>query len=229
MALPLRVRGEIIGALDVQSPEPAAFSDEDVAVLQTLADQLAVAISNADLYQQAQESLEVERRAYGEFSRQSWKELLRAQPNLGFHRRERGISPAGDVWHAEMETALQTGQTTPGGDSTERLATPIKVRGHVIGVIDAQRSGDAAGWTREQIALLEALADQVGMALESARLYQEAQRRASREQLTREITSRMRETLDTDTILQVAVREIGDALGLHDMTIRLEMDTDRTD
>ena len=221
MALPLRVRGEIIGALDVQSSESAAFSDEDVAVLQTLADQLAVAISNADLFQQAQESLEAERRAYGEFSRQSWRELLRAQPNLGFLRRERGISPAGDVWHAEMETALHTGQATPGGDSAERLATPIKVRGHVIGVIDAQRSGDAAGWTREQIALLETLADQVGMALESARLYQEAQRRAARERLASEVTARIRASLDIETVLRNATQEIAQALGLAALDVRL--------
>jgi K+-sensing histidine kinase KdpD len=182
---------------------------------------LAVAISNADLYQQAQESLEAERRAYGEFSRQSWNDLLRAQPNLGFLRRERGISVAGDVWHAEMETALQTGQTTPGGDSTERLATPIKVRGHVIGVIDAQRSGDAAGWTREQIALLEALADQIGTALESARLYQEAQRRAARERLTSEVTARVRASLDIETVLRNATREIAHALGLAALDVRL--------
>ena len=226
MALPLRVRGQIIGALDVQSSEPAAFSDEDVAVLQTLADQLAVAISNADLFQQAQESLEAERRAYGEFSRQSWRELLRAQPNLGFLRRERGISPAGDVWHAEMETALHTGQTTPGGDSTERLATPIKVRGHVIGVIDAQRSSDAAGWTREQIALLETLADQVGMALESARLYQEAQRRAARERLASEVTARIRASLDIETVLRNATQEIAQALGLAALDVRLGTDTE---
>jgi len=63
MALPLRVRGEIIGALDVQSEEPEAFSDEDVAVLQTLADQVATAISNARLHDQAQQEIAERKRA----------------------------------------------------------------------------------------------------------------------------------------------------------------------
>jgi hypothetical protein len=120
-----------------------------------------------------------------------------------------------------METALHTGQTTPGGDRTERMATPIKVRGHVIGVIDAQRSGDATGWTREQIALLEALADQVGTALESARLYQEAQRRAVRERLASEVTAHVRASLDIETVLRNATREIAQALGLAALDIRL--------
>ena len=50
LALPLISRGEAIGALTIQSTEEAAFSDEDVAVLQTMADQLANAIANARLY-----------------------------------------------------------------------------------------------------------------------------------------------------------------------------------
>ncbi|MBN1991770.1 MAG: GAF domain-containing protein [Anaerolineae bacterium] len=52
MALPLAIRGQVIGALTVQSTEEAAFSDEDVASLQAMADQLAVAIHNARLHQQ---------------------------------------------------------------------------------------------------------------------------------------------------------------------------------
>jgi len=52
MALPLTVRGRVIGALDVQSTREAAFSDEDVATLRTMADQLAIAIENARLYEE---------------------------------------------------------------------------------------------------------------------------------------------------------------------------------
>jgi signal transduction histidine kinase/CheY-like chemotaxis protein len=51
LALPLKVGGRVIGALDVQSQRAAAFDQDDVAVLQTMADQLAVAIESARLYQ----------------------------------------------------------------------------------------------------------------------------------------------------------------------------------
>jgi FOG: GAF domain len=51
MALPLKVGERVIGVLDVQSVEPSAFTDEDVAVLQTMADQIALAIENARLLQ----------------------------------------------------------------------------------------------------------------------------------------------------------------------------------
>lgn len=64
-AIPLRVGSRIIGALDIQSTTVGAFTPEDLAVLQILSDQVAIAIDNArsyDLSQQAvQEMREVDR------------------------------------------------------------------------------------------------------------------------------------------------------------------------
>ena len=50
MALPLRVRGEVIGALDVQSTSLNAFTPEDIQTIQMMADQVAIAIDNARLF-----------------------------------------------------------------------------------------------------------------------------------------------------------------------------------
>jgi predicted Zn-dependent protease len=65
--------------------------------------------------------------------------------------------------------------------------------------------------------------------VESLRLLDETQRRAARERLTGEVTARMRETLDVDTVLQTAVREIGHALGLAALDVRLGTETELTD
>jgi GAF domain-containing protein len=222
MALPLQVRGEIIGALDVQSTEPAAFSDEDVAVLQTLADQLAMAISNARLLAQVQESLEAERRAYGVVSREAWSDLLHAQ--LALHQRydPQGLLPADGQWREEMQMAVQTGETVLDQEKPSiTLATPIKVRDQVIGILDAHKPVGEGEWTAEEITLLETLADQLGVALESARLYRDAQRRAARERLIGEVTDRVRETLDIETMLKTGVQEVHQALGLPEVTVRL--------
>jgi GAF domain-containing protein/HAMP domain-containing protein len=221
MALPLRTRGEIIGALDVQSREPGAFSEEDVAVLQTLADQVAVAISNARLFQQVQESLEAERRAYGELSREAWQELLRAQPDLGYVRDAHGLAPIHGQWQPEIEMALRTGETVLGMDGATNVVVPIQVHGRVIGVVDAHKSAGSEGWTAEQVELLETLSDRLGMALDSARLYQDTQRRAAEDRLVGEITARVRETLDVDTVLRTAVQEMGKTLGIPRVEIRL--------
>jgi GAF domain-containing protein len=222
MALPLRARGEIIGALDVHSTEPEAFSEEDVAVLQTLADQVAMAISNARLFQQAQESLEAERRAYGELSREAWAEMVRARPGLGYRYEEGGVTPL---------AGHPLSQSERGGDGVERrselveelpeLALPVRVRGQVIGTINAHKPGDMSEWTAQEVALMETLTEQLSVALESARLYQDTQRRAAREQLSGEVTARMRETLDMDTVLQTAAREMREALGLEEVEVRM--------
>jgi GAF domain-containing protein len=221
MALPLRVRGEVIGVLDVQSSDPAAFSDEDVVVLMAMADQVAVAISNAQLFQQAQESLEIEQRAAGAMSRQAWAEVLRAEPDLSVLRDEGGVSVADAPWQPHMETALRAGRIIPSFDGASSLAIPLKSRGQVIGVIEAQKPDGPGQWAREEVDLLETLVDRLGVTLESARLFQETQRRAAQEQLMGEVTARMRETLDMDTVLQTAIREIGDALNIAEVEVRM--------
>lgn len=58
MAVPLIAKGQILGALDVQSNQPGAFTDEDVRTLTTLADQLAIAIENASLFEISQQRSE---------------------------------------------------------------------------------------------------------------------------------------------------------------------------
>jgi signal transduction histidine kinase/CheY-like chemotaxis protein/HAMP domain-containing protein len=58
MALPLKLGGVIIGALDVQSTESNAFTEADVTLFTTLADQISVAIENANAYEISQQTLE---------------------------------------------------------------------------------------------------------------------------------------------------------------------------
>jgi GAF domain-containing protein len=226
IALPLRARGEIIGALDVQSQEPAAFGPDDISVLQILSDQVAVAISNARLFEQLQHSLEAERLAYGSLSRKAWQSLIQQQGRLERRYDPQGILAESDDWREEMKQALTTAEPAPGRDATwPSVAVPVKVRGQVIGVLDAFKpasdEGDQDVWLEDEVTLLEALADQLGAALDGARLYEETQRRASQERLAAEVTARMRETLDVDTVLRTAAQEIRQAMGLSAMTIRL--------
>jgi GAF domain-containing protein len=200
-ALPLRSRGRVIGALTVQHVQPGAFDQDTIVVLQTMADQVAVALDNAYLFAEAQAGLEAEHRAYGELSREAWTDLLRARPDLAYRSDEHGITDASDIRRPEMEQALREGRTiqipNPKSQIPNSLAVPIKVRGHVIGVLDTHKPGDAGEWTPAEIALLETLTGRLGEALESARLFQDTQRRAARERLVGEITTRVRASMDT--------------------------------
>jgi GAF domain-containing protein len=222
MALPLRAKGEIIGALDVQSTAAEAFDDQDITVLQTLADQVALAISNAQLFQQARRSMEAERRAFGEAASRSWQQLLQSSPHLSRRYDPHGIIPNGGQQRADVKTAAREGQIVVGEDgSMATIAIPLKVRDHVIGILDAHKPAEAGAWTPDEIALMETLTQQLSLALEGARQRQDTQNRAIRERLTREIAARMRETLDVETVMQTAVRQMRETLDLAEVEVRI--------
>jgi GAF domain-containing protein/HAMP domain-containing protein len=219
-AIPLRSRGRVLGALSAQSTEVAAFDPDSVTVLQTMADQVAVALDNARLFAESQEALEAERRAYGRISREAWSKMARGRAALGYLCDQKGqIMPSPGSWQPEMIQATQTGRLVQDGGST--LAIPVRIRENVEGVVRLRKPDGAADWTPDEIELTKTLAEQLGVALESARLYQETQRRAARDRLLGEVTARVRQTLDMDTVLQTAIREIGQALELAEVEVRM--------
>jgi GAF domain-containing protein len=236
--LPLIVRGQILGALSAQSDRIEAFEPSTVAVLQTMADQLAVALDNARLYEESQQALEATRRAYDQLSRQAWTKLLSTQPQLGYSLVGQSVVPVEGAWQPEMLEAVRSGEPVVqavgpsfaggSGEVSEgdaaagaALALPLKVRNDVIGVLSLHKDSDEEGWATAEIELVQRLVEQVGTTLESARLFQETQRRAAREQAIRRITERMRGAVDVEAILQNTVAELARALGVPRAYVRL--------
>ncbi len=213
VGLPLVVGGQIIGALDVQSRQQSAFSDEDVSLLGALADQVAIAIENARLFAETRTTLQELQASQGEYLRQQWASQVAGRSTIGYNIRLGQISP------------LQTSPGVLSGEVSDAAtpvasAIPITLRGQVIGMINLQESLDqrdrdvpiASVWNPEQISFARAVADQVGLALENARLLEESQRRAERESLVSQITTRLRATNDPQAILQTALVELRQAL-----------------
>ena len=231
MALPLVVGDVLLGALDVQSTEQAAFSEQDVRTLQVLADQVAIAINSARLVQQLEQVLAAERRAYGEISQRAWQLQARSLPYRGFSRTPAGVIPilGDDSAHAAADPAV--------------LTVPLKVRGVVIGNLKLTRSEEASPppgsqptptrglnplptlpttpWINEDIELMHSLAEQLGVALESARAYQSTQADAQRDRLLAEINTRLRERLDVEAILRTTSQELRRALDLSKVVVQL--------
>jgi GAF domain-containing protein len=213
MALPLRARGQVIGVLDVQSTEREAFTQEDISVLQTLADQVALAISNARLFSEVQENLAAQQRAYGALTGEAWRTLLAQEGELGFIKQGNVVSPFVAELVDEVVQAAKTGAlvqyNSVDGAHPTALAVPIKSGDQVIAVLDAHLPAGAATWTPDQVTLLQLLSEQVSQAMERARLHQDTQRRAARERVLREATTRIRSSSDPETVLQVLLKEVG--------------------
>jgi methyl-accepting chemotaxis protein PixJ len=102
------------------------------------------------------------------------------------------------------------------------LAIPLKVRDQVVGALSFRKGKLSEAWTVEEVALLETLTGQLSVALESARLHQDTQRRAARERAIGEVTARMQESLDLETVLKTAVDEMRQALGLEEFVVSLD-------
>ncbi|MDQ7030458.1 MAG: GAF domain-containing protein [Ardenticatenia bacterium] len=64
LAVPMKLGGAIIGALDVQSTQPNAFDDDDIVALQILANQIAISIRNAELFSSLEQTLHITETLY---------------------------------------------------------------------------------------------------------------------------------------------------------------------
>ena len=207
-ALPLKTGNRVIGVLDVQSVESKAFNDDDIVILETLANQIATALQTAQLFQQVGESLKAQQQTYAHASRMAWQRLSQEQTTPGYRYINGNVVPIQD-------------DQPPDEPDLPEITIPISLGEQTIGQITAHKPSAQDSWSDNEIAIIETLVEQLSVALESARLYEETQRRAAQEQLIGEITARVRETLDIETILRTASEEIRRALSLPEVIIQL--------
>ncbi|MFN8382235.1 MAG: GAF domain-containing protein [Anaerolineales bacterium] len=212
LALPLVVNSQILGVIDFQSTQSRAFKQEDITILQILAEQLAIAIQNANLFSEAENAVEAARFAYGEVSREAWSKILTNQPRIGYIATQpTTLKTVGTEMEPSLAKALETGDLILGIDGLT-ISVPIKIRGQAIGAIRLKKSEISEAWTQEETNLAIALSDQLSGALESARLYRESQQRAARESLVSDISTRISSVSNVDAILRETVQEIGQVL-----------------
>jgi GAF domain-containing protein/HAMP domain-containing protein len=225
MALPLKIGDRIIGALDVQSTKENAFSEDDVQTLRLLADQLAIAIDNARLFAESQNTLATAQRAYSEIARTQWQDLLREkQKPIGLTILPKDqIVPAAEDTDPDFERAMHS-KAPILSDDEATLYLPVKVMGNVIGVLRLVRTNNLH-WRPEDINTVSTLADQLGAALESARLYEQITERAKREYLITDITSKIGSSIELEKIMQTTVEEIGRIFRDSEVILQLKKET----
>jgi GAF domain-containing protein/HAMP domain-containing protein len=221
MALPLMVGGELLGALDVQSIYPNAFTDQDIETLQVLADQVAIAINSAQLLQRTEALLEAERRSFAEVSRLSWSDQIHSMVNLGFVRERTGLRPYNSSLDPNIESDLRSAHIVVDPTDSAILYVPVIVRNQMIGVLQLVQAAGTGGWSEGEIDVMKSLSEQLGVALESARAYQQAQVSAQRDRALSEIGEKIRETLDIHAILRTASQEVRQAMDLPKVVIHL--------
>ncbi len=230
MALPLVVRGNVIGVIDIQSKQSRAFTQEDINVLSILADQVAIAIENARLFQQTQAALKESQAIVQSFLRKEWSALANRQKTVGYLHTETGGKPLSAPVHTdEIEQVIRRGtivkkENKADEEANPTLVLPIALGEQVVGAIRIQSADRNRTWSAEEINLLRSISERVGLALDNARLIDSSQKRAAKEHTIQEISAKISAASDIDTILKTAAQEIGRALSNADVVIQLKED-----
>ena len=237
LALPMQMTtgGEtrVMGALDVQAEDAFAFTATDVQALQALANQLAVAIRNAQLFEEQEKSLEENLRLYSDahgsleeiqrlnrqLTRQAWDGYTQTHVDLT------GVSTDGATvsfnpgWTPLMIDACHARDTISQIDEGVRsTATPIMLRDEVLGAVEI------VGGNEEEINLIDAIVaftERFAVALENIRLVEEALAASAQEQHINEVVSRFQEAETVDELLQITLTELAQTLEADGGSIRV--------
>jgi GAF domain-containing protein/HAMP domain-containing protein len=225
--LPLKVAGRVIGVLDVQSQRVNAFTQDILAILQTLADQLAVAIENARLVGELRNSLSETRSLYQHYTQDSWSRATKGKKVSGYQYDLSQITSNTRQLPADIHARLMAGHAIPirqhagnmgvqtdgstgGKDTGDRsvLVAPLILYEQLIGVLGVEEEDPNHPWSSEEIALLEAIANQVSLTLDNARLVEETQLRSEQIRMLQEITAVAASHVNLDKLLDAVTRQL---------------------
>ncbi|MBE0671531.1 MAG: GAF domain-containing protein [Anaerolineales bacterium] len=220
IAIPLKYGLATIGVLDVQSTKSSAFTMEDANTLSTLANQLAIVIRNLQTSDDGAFS------AYTKKGRRTAASLTEKQSTPAYSFKPDGsISSARPGTNPTVDKAIASGEIVvlnqPPKGNSPTLAVPVKLRDQVIGVLHIESSESSRKWTEEEVSMVQAISERAALALENARLLENATRRAEQEQTIAHVTTQIGASSDFDRILQTTIQELGQALKVSRTFIQL--------
>ena len=207
LVLPLKSAGQVIGILDIQTVEANAFVEDDLPTLSILADQVAIMIQNSLLYEQSQNALREADVASIRTTAQAWKGYEKAIQTKGY--RYDGI---------KSEPLRELKQSSKANNA---LSIPVQLRGQTIGRFRLNTMDASRKWTDDELTMVKSTAERVALALEGARLLDEAQKRANREAFLSDVASKLSASFQLESILRDTVAELGQTLKNSTVTFQL--------
>jgi len=199
LALPIIVANVVYGAMSIQSKLVNAFDENDVLILQSVADSLAVAIENASSFQKTQKALEDIRVLNRAYIKQAWWDTL-------------------DL-NREMKFDFENPESVEKPENPNTIQVPLVLRDEVIGKINLEL--DSAEISKDMQEFLDTISAQTTVALENARLIEETQLAALQEQQLNALTAQFSRAITIEEILKTAVTEFGKLPSVSEASIAL--------
>lgn len=220
MAVPLMIGPKLIGALDVQSTEPDAFGDVDIRVVEAIAGDLAFAIDHARLTEEREAQLSELETGLREQIRQSWTQYARAESPTIIHVGAQADNEGGEIAFEGLTEKAAEGRTVVSEEGLE-VVVPVKVRGETIAAIAARRPAAEGAWKPDDIALIEAVAGQAALAMETARQYAEEQRRVAELEVVNRVSQAASQLVRVDSLLRMVGRQVLQVMDEADVVVAL--------
>ncbi len=263
LAIPLKIGDKLIGALDVQSKQVDAFTQEDVNILQIMADQLSVAIENAELFSKTQQTLERHRLLHQvtasagqnititDAIRNAVQTVHLAMPNekVGFisvdeegtiqllsyagytatEIQELQIRSTESIYRSAIRTrqpvriddinAVRT--VKPLGLSARSvLSVPVYFGSKNYGAINVE-SNNPGTFDESDQEIITTLANNLASIIANIELVEQITRQVERQRQLYDITSKIRKSIDFETIMQTSLAEVCNALNIRKGSIQL--------
>lgn len=229
VVIPLVVNGKLTGALLLMNSVDRGTGNEEVQLYQNIASHLAVALEKSRLLSEVSRSLEELKASSRKQTQHTWRSYLRSSRQAHSYHYDHEQVQTGAARSEVAGQAVRQGRlvvtTMPGEDGQPAatvVAVPIFLRDHSIGVIDIRFEGSNV--PADIVTLIEAATKRLAVALDNARLMEQAQSRAEREHVVSGIGSQIRSQSDIDSILKTAAVEIGRSLGVSEVLVQLHTD-----
>jgi GAF domain-containing protein len=198
LALPIISHGESLGALSVQSKQTNAFDENDIRILQGIADSLAISIENTKLLERMQQSLDEIRSLNRTYLLQGWLDSVAINGEISY----------------TFENEMRKSAT-----ANNRVKIPMILRDEIIGQITLDI--EQKEFSPEELEFIEAISVQTALALENARLIDETQRKALQEATVNRLSAEFSRGLNIDEIISAAIKEISQLPAISEVSIFL--------
>ncbi len=232
-SVPLALGDRVLGTINFASRESHAYSPDRLALAEQVAAQFAAALENLRLAEAQQRSLQELSELTRQLTGLGWAEEIKRAPGGGVyeaHISRSGLLPVQQSWLPEAELAVAAVKPVAWSRREDQtltspfqaaMAAPIVVRGEAIGMLQVGEESQPRAWSQDDLALIQAVADQVAQAVENTRLLEQTRRAAQRERALGESTDRIRRSPEMERILQTAAEELARHLKTARVSVRL--------
>jgi len=223
IALPLLAGNIVIGALDVQSKDVNAFSDEDVDALSILADQVSVAIQNARQHEETRKALAESEALSRQLAGTQWQEFTQRRKLVGIRHSGARATLLYDHNGREESTYEPSESEARSKKRTGSISLPITMRGEPIGTVEV-RAPSNQHWDKDELDIVSAIIERAALALENARFFEDSQKRAAKERAIGEIAAKISAQNNVEELFRTAVLELRQTLPGAEVSIQINKD-----